>query len=387
MLFILMLMSSSAFAQITMTKSDFASWTPTVDSLAKLDDSQPYPSIPEATNSTWDFSNAVYKTTKYTHQRFSYTSPIDSNISFGDSTRYQLNPNLYYEAVMLAGIIDFGVYYYGEHIGHRSIPIGSFTGGANDSLVFLEQDIEYSNPFKSIVFPATMGSNWESEYNFSTNFTLSIAAYSLNNVPCQRKSKVVKTDSVVGWGQMLVKNRAGQHSPAIDVLMVKSYYSISDSFFMNGTPAPTALLTAFGISQGMITNRYEYLFYQEGEIAPIVFTEYGDNSFSTNNVVEMNVNVNHWIPTTIKDITLMGCSLFPNPIQNHTINIATKNPIQNSIQWNLVNMFGQSFGKGVISLSNQKASIGIHPSVPSGMYYLQLSNPSQTSSSLPLIIK
>lgn len=372
-----------ASAQVTLNFSNYSSWQPQIDSLAICD--VPYPAIAVGSNAYWDFTNASYTNANLFISRHAYTLSSNSDVSFGDSIWYKINNNLSYEAFSYAGVTNSGIMYYGEQVPHKLIPIGTITGNQNDSLVFLNQQIDYSSPLVKLKFPATMGSTWQSQYHFTTNFTLTATAYGINNVPCERKTNITKTDTVIGWGKIEVKNRSGVNSSMMDALMVKSSQFIQDSFFMGGSPAPALMLTAFGLSQGQISLKHEYSFYTPGEVTPVLTSVYTDSTFGR--IEHIDVLSKNWISTQIGEVNFSNMNIYPNPIVNKSIFVSMENNAAGQIDYSVLTVSGQIISKGSLILQNGKSAIEIDKSITPGIYYLQLSRLGKAVKTYPVEVK
>ncbi|MBS1782863.1 MAG: T9SS type A sorting domain-containing protein [Bacteroidetes bacterium] len=380
----------SASAQITLNQSTYSTWVPITDTAFRLDTNAVYPVISAATNAQWDLSTATYTTS---HIWFYYhkpaTSAMSPNVTFADSMFYAINNNLRYSTSLMGGINATGIQYVGEQVARQAIPLASLTGGMNDSLVFLAQNSPYTSTFNKLKFPATMGSNWGSNYNFATNFTLSIAAYSMNNTPCQRKTFVTEKDTVVGWGKMRVLNKSGAVTGYQNVLMVKTYWSQSDSFFVGGSPAPLALLTAFGLTQGQVVAKFQYNFYRVGELLPLLCAEYKDNTFSSTKVQTMSIHEDRLLlGTGVNDLHAENSIIaYPNPITNGVVNLRIKDQSVSSFDYSIINMSGQVVQKGQALANNGFAQLNSESLKVSGIYYVQLYNQNGIIATLPIDVK
>ncbi|MBS1589377.1 MAG: T9SS type A sorting domain-containing protein [Bacteroidetes bacterium] len=380
----------SASAQITINQSNYSAWTPRTDTAFRLDSTVPYPVLTPGTNAQWDLSTATYNTSYiWLYYRRPASSAIFTSATYADSLFYTINSNLKYASNLMGGITANGVQYFGEQVGRQAIPLVSLTGGMNDSLVFLGQNSTYSNAFNKLKFPATMGSNWSSNYNFTTNFTMSIAAYGMNNTPCQRKTFVTEKDTVVGWGKMRVLNRVGATTGYTNVLMVKTIWQQSDSFFVGGAPASTALLTAFGLTQGQINNQYQYNFFRAGEVLPLMSADYKDNTFSNTKVKNMSIHEDRLLlGTGINDIHAdKSIVAYPNPITNGVVNLSIKDRSINSFDYAIINMNGQVVSRGHAVSNNGVAQLNCEALRVSGIYYVQLYNNNGQIATLPIDVK
>ena len=111
-------------------------------------------------------------------------------------------------------------------------------------------------------FPMTVGTliNNSAPIVVKYNGTISVAAYGLTNAPFVRKLYISQRDSVVGWGNIETIDQSVMFAPT-PFLQTRRVTIRTDSFFLMGAPAPTALLTGLGAMQGrkVLTSRTQFL--------------------------------------------------------------------------------------------------------------------------------
>lgn len=156
---------------------------------------------------------------------------------------------------------ETGHYQVGVRIIDTSYPITAITGGANDVLRFPPTIRLQEGQNFYLKFPMTYQSKWESNFVNYTDFELTVEAFGLNQVPGYNKSIITGTREVVGYGDIIIPMEDGTPSPPIEVLLIKSFTTAVDSFFLGGQPAPPALLAAFGLTQGSVSNSEEEPYY------------------------------------------------------------------------------------------------------------------------------
>ncbi|MCO6460930.1 MAG: T9SS type A sorting domain-containing protein [Saprospiraceae bacterium] len=375
LLFLSLLMSYASIAQITITKDNFDDWKPVADSLRKITDNSPVPDLQPGENIEWDLTGLEYfNDTIYFYAHSDTEYPAFPKGRFDWGVYYIINSAMRYATNLVGSIDDDGIHFYGEHLDRQAIGIGALSGSAGDSLVFIIQDIPYSAFRTELPLPVTMGSNWSSDYNFTTNFNLTVQAYGLNKVPCQRKTQFVSQDEVVGWGKMRVKDNNGKASAYMDVLQVKSVgYSI-DSFFLNGAPAPVPLLTAFGIAQGQHFNRYDYYFYRPGQLTPLATFEYADGSFASNKVTDAKIHVlNLEYPSGLKNMPENSkVEAYPNPSVNGDFKVSISDRTIGEMDYRIVSMTGKTISTGKMHFTNGVSSINDKNLQNPGIYFLRL---------------
>lgn len=371
----LLSLAISASAQITLNQSSYSSWRARTAIAYPVDTSITRPTITPSTNASWNFSSVTYDTTNVqAYEKGVFSSSVFPNATFYDYMDYQISGPLRYRVRQAGALTAGGFVFYGQSMTRQALSIGAISGGATDSLVFPQQNISFSSNLTTIKFPATIGSTWSSNYDFATNFNLTIAAFSFNNTPCQRKTRIMRNDAVVGWGSMIVKDSLGAASTPANVLMVKTATTSTDSFFVNGLPAPVQLLTAFGLSQGQMTNRYEYQFYRAGELMPLVQAGYSDSTFASSQMEYMDVHVGSEAAQSVREInSVSGLMVYPNPVRNQTLylQIADRSILQ--LGYQLININGQVVDKGTVNLQNGGAQLQAEAFRTPGIYYLQIS--------------
>lgn len=357
------LMALAAQAQISLDQSGYASWTPGTSSFKGVTNFTATP----ANNGSWDLSTATYGTT-FTTTRFATTIPGLSQVTFGEDMYYSFG-SFGYSNIIGGAITAAGYQRFGENMARQAFGLGTLTGNTNDSLVFNQQVVTYSAPRTMIAFPATTGSTWSSNYNYHTGFAITVAMYSLNNTPGERRTYVERADSVKGWGQMRVKDASGHATGYMDVLAVETSVKVKDSFYLAGSPAPAPMLSAFGLSQGQIENTYYTYYYRAGEIDPVLTIEY-DNA-SRSNIVSSYTHTDR-LPSDVKNMALSGdIKLYPNPSANGDITLYAQELNSGSWTYEVMNIAGQIIAVGHLQANNGNATLHIS-NYAQGLHYLSL---------------
>ncbi|MCX6257132.1 MAG: T9SS type A sorting domain-containing protein [Bacteroidia bacterium] len=265
---------------------------------------------------TWDYSSLV-QTTSYL---YTYVTPPTAEfptatyadtgiaVSFIANTVYYTD---YYYIINSSYVASLG-----SVNKKQEYNISAETGGAQDSCIFPAQTFSFDNPNLTMAFPATGNSEWNVDYTEKVNFQLSIAAYALNHVPCQRVSHITKKDTVIAWGTIIVPTNSGPSIP-YQTLLVKRQYASADSFYMNGSPASSLLLTAFGLSQGQITKTNRYMFWRPESVYPALMVNFGSNDFTTPTSLFYD---GFATPLGISEQGKTDCySVYPNPARDFII--------------------------------------------------------------------
>lgn len=322
------------------------------------------PAMTASANATWDFTTAGDST------NFSIPGGAASNSAFPNakfqSSAYYAFSGLSYSVWLMKNIAANGSVIYGLHVDRQALSLAALTGNTSDSVVFTEQDITYGAEEREVVYPTTMSDSWTDVIDYSTDFSLTITAYSLNNTPGERRTQLTINNTVEGWGKMRVNDGNGNPTGYMDVLMIKTERTARDSFFLNGSPAPASLLTAFGLSQGQLDPSYYYTFRRAGEYVELVYAKYTDNTYTT--VERCDVHQQRLAPTSIKEIEPNYITVYPNPVTNGLLTIKLGVPY-NELQYELISMTGQIMQQGNVP---QNGRVQLEEQLPTGNYIIKL---------------
>lgn len=323
------------------------------------------PTITPATNATWDMTVAGDSTRIWRLRGAVSPSSAFPNASFYNNAHYNLAV-LGYETTNIKNVTSSGVVMYGEHIDRQALSLAAMTSNTADSLVFPTQDIVYSAPEVHLKYPMTMSDTWTDNIKVSTNFNLTVAAFNLNNTPGERRASFTIKNTVVGWGKMKVNDENATPSGYMEVLMVKIERTVADSFYLGGSPAPTSLLTAFGLSQGQTQSKYSYAFYRAGEYAELLEVIYTDNSFST--IEKCDVHEDRLKPTSIQTISKEQINIYPNPVTNGSFTVMVDGMNEN-FSYQIFNITGQMVTTGILP---SNGVVSLQDNLPAGTYIIKL---------------
>jgi hypothetical protein len=356
-------------AQITLTQAN----APTVSILTTSDTANSvkllatYPDLSAKTNATWDMT-LVKDSLLFSTFNGAITSAVFPNATFTIKKEYSFAGSLKYFTQAMLAVTANGVVQYGESINRQAISLAAVSGGANDSLIFPKQDVIFSADKVEIKYPCGMGTTWVSSPKFTTNFGITIASLGLNKTNGKRQSELTVTNTVVGWGKMRVNDKGGNPTEYMDVLQLQIENSIKDSFFLAGKPAPTALLNAFGLTQGQVSKSYERQFLRKGEFRPLVEISYTDNTYSKKNFCEVHKQRFQAAAGTT-DVTTNHFEVYPNPVTDYSFMIGGDDLKKGNLKFILLNSLGQEvIGAEVPS----NGEVNLSESISSGLYQLQL---------------
>ncbi|SFT87849.1 Por secretion system C-terminal sorting domain-containing protein [Lishizhenia tianjinensis] len=211
-------------------------------------------------NQSWDYTSLAEETS-VTHDHTAVSGdPVFTNAN-NSSVWYYTFQGMSYSANHYEGLNASAWTVEGRKIFGEGYSITAVTGGADDSLVFLDYDDLYTSPHVQLEFPASFGNTWSSNYERSTPYRLTVVGSGVVNAPGEVREFRSVSSEVVGDGTLFIPLSTGGPAPARDVILVKEIITEIDSVFLNGSPAPTTLLSAFGLVQGTVTVTTSYSFY------------------------------------------------------------------------------------------------------------------------------
>ena len=266
-----------------------------------------------------------------------------------------------------------GVVYHGWDIAPSQSSLGVLTGNANDSMTITAQKVRFNRPITIQSFPMVVGKmiqNGTSVLEYSGQLT--VAAAGLNKATFTRRYIMSIKDSIVGSGLFRRKNPQGM-TIADSVLVSLRNFTLVDSFFINGQPAPNALLGLLGASQGQSTTAGRYNFYKQGRPFAIHTV-----LFAPNNPTVPTGGSYEWaaaISTPTREVLPEAdWSFYPNPVRNHQIflNYQSDTPVKMTV----FDMLGRTVEIQTLPKQSPKTDtpITLNPSLPKGGYMIYLSN-------------
>jgi hypothetical protein len=367
-----LLVAASASAQITLTQASFTSAsTSGADTLYNTATNPTYPALTADAGGNLDFKNA----TSNNNSSLLYRVAGTAGSQWADSTTLSFS-GFAYKAKLESSLSVTGYVENGEHIDRVAYSLqGAMIPGtiAADSIVIKNQDIAFSAPRTRLAFPSTLNTKWASTYNFDFNFGLTFTALGYSNAAGIVRAFVTEKDTVIGYGKASVRTSNGNGSAFIDVLQVESVTSTVDSFYINGTPASSLLLSGFHASQGQTIITKEQNYFRAGELTPLVHITYDP----TNTTPATSQTQAARLPVSIMETELTRTiNVYPNPVTSHTVFVSGAPANFGGWNYELQNINGQSMTKGAIQLNaNQnKAGINLPGAIAPGTYFLHLYN-------------
>lgn len=283
---------------------------------------------------------------------------LTSNLSYEIANEFDFNTNK---------VEDKGVYVYPQ-----AYSLSSTTGNTMDSLVFPVQGHIFSQPRTIISFPFTTNSAWHSVSRAAVDFKLTVTSSGLNKTPGKHVYHTIQNDSIVGWGKLTVHTANGSSIP-YDVLMNQSERYSIDSFYLAGSPAPAALMSAFGITQGQKTNvRYAYNFYRAGSFNYLMRLFFGsDNTY--NAVQAVWIHTDNVTTTDVETAPAYSTLLYPNPTNGSQLNIQVLGKNIALTQYAVIDMMGRVVQTGEPQITgSESVSILLADNLVNGNYVIKV---------------
>ncbi|GAB2940116.1 hypothetical protein GCM10027048_00450 [Hymenobacter coalescens] len=316
----LALLALPALAQspVTLTQATFPASASTVERYQ--DASLPAGLGAPATgaNQTWDYRGLVPSGSAY--QLLNLPVPPSPPFAGAQWTRANSSTigNVAYVGTTYFNLASTGRMALGRGITRQPFSLATRTGGANDSIVVNRQHVPYGGASGIVDFPLplTAGSRSQQNFRIGVTGTLTVAAASLTRAPFRLVQRFTYVDSVAGWGTLRIPvagRPAG--SDALPALLVRSRTIRQDSVYLNGQPAPAALLAAFGLSQGRVTTFYLDHFWRAGSAQPLLELYYPNGQYATPSFVDYSTESNV-LATKASSALAAGWQAWPNPLDS-----------------------------------------------------------------------
>lgn len=220
----------------------------------------------EGANQTWDYRNA--KSTTGEDDLDELMTP-PANKSFPTATyavEYESEGlfDLSFKIRDFYEISSSGWYFLGEFIEAKTLklPNGVVLSSLGEEEVFDPKLTEFA-------FPLTYGKTYKSYDSIVESYVITVPSLNLSNAPVRRVVYKNQDFKVSGWGKILLPD----YNSPIEVLQVHALAKSWVRYYVNGKPAPTALLTSMGLVDGEIfyESFYEFISKKYGVVANVNF--------------------------------------------------------------------------------------------------------------------
>ncbi|MBL7802015.1 MAG: hypothetical protein JNL95_14955 [Chitinophagales bacterium] len=314
----------SAFSQIVLDQSNYPfplASTPVAEITANVS------SIPSrGAAQVWDYSTATPVSPSTNDVTLLSGDPNFPDAQYKLTSLYKgLTSSLGYNFDQYYAITASGANAIGIHVPEQRYGLGALTGNTADSLIILDNIIYYpTDPRPLIAFPASMDSTWSSQRRNVVNMELTVASAGLSKASLQQAFYFLRLDSVIGYGILKLPPQTVFNSD-VPVLQVKTLAACRDSFYLGGSPAPSALLSGFGMSQWQQSSptSFRYNFYREGLNNYQMAVNFSSPLF-TNMTTSFISTALPTLPTGITNEDAVGnnWSTYPNPVTENRFSVA-----------------------------------------------------------------
>lgn len=263
----------------------------------------------EGAGVTWDFSGqALTGQSNYTKSTANDPDFPDANLA--DATlALQLGlvpqPITFFER-----LDDSGYATIGRKTSEIRVPSQSITGGPNDTITFLAKTNIYEEENYFFQFPLNYQDVTSYNITIEVDFEITVAAFGLDHVPAGQLAYISATDTVVGYGTLILPNPDGTGPVSMEALLTRRNRTRLDSFFLAGQPAPQVMLNVLGLTQGEVSQRTEYTFYVKGLSRSAISMSFDDGDIE----ISMADDIRNLVSSTPKvAANLLPTAVFPNP--------------------------------------------------------------------------
>ncbi len=326
----------------------------------------PNPTV--GTNQTWNYANQTGGTV-YSFTYYAYTNPQLPALTHIDQNLFEpIAGGLGLDYTHLLSLNSNGFQIIGRQYPAQRYGIGGLTGNNLDSLTMGLQTIVYPTPITAIKFPMTMGTAWTSNARRSIMSKLTLTNYGIIRSNFEKRSREVRVDSVVGWGDVTSAIGA-QASIPYRCLLVNRYTTVSDSFYLGGGAASAALLQAFGLAQNQKSNSTRRLFLRAGEIYPQMLFHYNSTDFTSQSGFSCNQHGQTVATEQYRNATA-SLQVFPSPNTGEQFQIIPSK--QEPMRLTVTDISGSTVADFHLNASSSAIQIPLTQMLPKGIYVINV---------------
>lgn len=325
------------------------------------------PQVQEGANRLYDFSKLEVRpvqngspTEAYTSRAFPSATHITRNV------KDYLNLFSYVFVDEIQSLTNNHYASIGLRIPKAHFSLGLETGNSSDSLNFPEQDIVFSQPFKKMVFPCTQNSIVQPQTTIYRDMRATVYYNVLGIIKETLTKRVYETrsDSVVGWGKL----RLPTLNKDLEVLMVKEYTTLIDSFLYKDKVSTARLVYGLGALQGKVTRASKILFYTPAALQPVLRLSFAEHDFKI--LVGAVFDVGLLVTATNEVAPPNNFRIYPNPIAQKGI-LSIDYEGEKSNQLEIFDITGRLIKNIEIPLSGQY-TFPLTNDVQKGIYLLKM---------------
>lgn len=198
---------------------------------------------------------------------------------------------------------------------------------------------------------------------------LTLNDYGIIRTDFEKRSREVRVDSVVGWGDVITPVGTGASVP-YNCLLVNRYTTVSDSFYLGGSPAPAALLQAFGLAQNQKMENTRRLFWRSNEIFPQLQFIYSSNNFTNPTGFTWNLHGQQAVATETRTDANTILHAFPNPSTGEQLQIVPSK--QEPMHLSITNIVGSVVAEFNLPAGNSTLTIPLTQIRSKGVYIINV---------------
>jgi hypothetical protein len=317
-------------------------------------------------NQTWNYGGLV----GVTPDTRTYATPAAGS-AFPAATRTFTNTlvlgvinvnRINYQQLSAGGFSNLG-----QFVPTQRFSLQQVTGSITDSLIVPAQ----SNPasYQLLSFPFTTGSHLRQSYRVGVTGLLKVPLLGLNNTPMRLIQRIVRVDSVAGWGTVRLPATNGG-TASLPALLVRRKYVQTDSIYLGGQPAPALLLGAFNLQQGQQTVTYSDWFYRENSGQTLLELYYPDATYQSPNEIYYSTE-SSIISATRSALALIGISTYPNPATaGQPVRLAASDGQRQAVRLIVRDVAGRTLAS---STGFTGQTTNVLTGLPQGSYLLEIS--------------
>lgn len=332
-------------------------------------------SIPErGADMVWDYSGITYTNpTQFVKLAADNPNFPDANI-MEQANQLALNDLVSVSTEYFEVLTDDDYYTIGRIVGAAKLPLQALTGGANDSLFYLETVMPYQEPVYFFRFPVNYGDAWGYDISVRPNFEVTVAAFGLNRTPAGQIITSVSRDSVVGYGTLILPHPDGTGTVSTEVLLMKEELIQTSEYLLAGQPAPQVMLDLLGVTQGSETKRTFYSFMAKGLSSLMFAMSVDENGAVTAARVADDIRIFEGTSHTLEKNQFVETLLFPNPSEG-IFNLQFDKSDSQQWTFEVMNSLGQIIHSERISGFEGEVNTMVHlSSFSNGLHHYVLRN-------------
>jgi hypothetical protein len=254
----------------------------------------------------------------------------------------------------------------------QAYSVSPLTGNPADSLWVASQSVVYPQAMTYIPLPLTDKSTWNSSVSRSIAMKLTLTSYGLQKADFVKVSYLSRASSTIGWGNLTLPSATSTSGQTAPSLLVRRTDTRIDSFYLNGSLAPKALLTAFGLTQGMASASYREFFYVQSMMIPIMGIVFTDNTFTTANSAYLQ-EITPTAGVAVNPVETTTAVVYPNPIVGNEIHIALAEQMHGAVRAELIDLLGNVVATTPLS-TGQSVTMQVPANLLRGEYFVRISD-------------